>query len=102
PSVNHLLHHPFPTRRSSDLEIIHELRGILRRRTIGDVHAATRDCAADIAEVAEPFLADGMDVHGDALTLETSDRRARLFDQIRVDRKSTRLNSSHDQTSYAV
>src|SRR2546428_10153194 len=29
-------------------------------------------------------------------------RRRRLVEQLRADRKSTRLNSSHDQISYAV
>src|SRR2546428_6082783 len=36
------------------------------------------------------------------LVVETCDAMAGLNHQLRLDRKSTRLNSSHDQISYAV
>src|SRR5688572_32171297 len=64
--------HSFPTRRSSDLHL----------------HGAGR-------AVREP----GASGHGDALRTARRLRRARL---VVADRKSTRLNSSHSQISYAV
>src|SRR5206468_11170261 len=89
--------HSFPTRRSSDLVRIRMPRGELRagRRAAG---CALRGEAAD-------------ETDGETLTRQfcqcgSISRNSRVpSNEIRhvgQDRKSTRLNSSHDQISYAV
>src|SRR5205085_4150171 len=93
---SHRALHPFPTRRSSDLGAQPCLasareRGEVRRRSTADEH--TRG----IRRIAEPFL-EPVEHHD--LDLARSGRR---HPEHRVeDRKSTRLNSSHSQISYAV
>src|SRR5688572_32114873 len=72
--------HSFPTRRSSDLN---------RRQPVGD-----HERRAAAAQRAQAVLNLRL-----ALAVET--RRRFVEDQNR-DRKSTRLNSSHSQISYAV
>src|SRR5688572_30941668 len=79
--------HSFPTRRSSDLiQTILHLAEIRSARVIIEVHA-------DLGDARER-------VHYDHILL----CRFHHFgvDHIGVDRKSTRLNSSHSQISYAV
>src|SRR5206468_12789374 len=68
--------HSFPTRRSSDLKL-----------ALGD-HAEVL-CTLDSRDRALHFLHRG-------------DRFLRRGEGSEEDRKSTRLNSSHDQISYAV
>src|SRR5690606_41916904 len=76
--------HSFPTRRSSDL-----LEEELQRR--GAEHIDT------VAVFARPI--DGIAIEvPDGVTAEV----VRTLDQVREDRKSTRLNSSHVKISYAV
>src|SRR5206468_12169579 len=68
-------------RDGGDLRIA--LRNVRRKALVGDVELGDEEVeshGADLVEEAAPFLRT---------------RRA-------VDRKSTRLNSSHDQISYAV
>src|SRR5207245_11364827 len=70
--------HSFPTRRSSDLDACDQ------RCTLGRVEAGARDGAAE-----------------GRIRLEAGAGRRRAA-RLRVDRKSTRLNSSHGSISYAV
>src|SRR5438270_1344179 len=73
----------FPTRRSSDLGGKHA-----HAEAVDEQH----DCEYRIAEV-----------HGERLHVEEGRRRCDHPDGCkRPDRKSTRLNSSHSQISYAV
>src|SRR5206468_9626367 len=86
--------HSFPTRRSSDLD----------RIALGQIAAVTGDLgqrgqpAQDYALVVGPGGgAVVLAVPGDPVV----DQAGRA-DEASRDRKSTRLNSSHDQISYAV
>src|SRR5206468_12108725 len=92
--------HSFPTRRSSDLSATlhhHDVGGgaKLIRRPCGVVAARRQDepiggggpIDHDVGLAVAVIVARGGDVRTGAP---------------RVDRKSTRLNSSHDQISYAV
>src|SRR5687768_17874099 len=77
--------HSFPTRRSSDLELdVGDVLDRLRHRLGIDPERGERRAEARKA---------GVD--------RLRDRAARV-DRDRVDRKSTRLNSSHGYISYAV
>src|SRR5206468_5134458 len=93
---------PFPTRRSSDLNWMTErdrpaIHVQLRRVDLADRFAAAKLLAAELRRRHRPLARQHL-------------RRERLvdLDQAHVcklyprDRKSTRLNSSHDQISYAV
>src|SRR5687768_18596635 len=71
--------HSFPTRRSSDLEVVNRARGALHAAALAEV-------AARLFQVAG--------LHCFAALVEQGLRRG--------DRKSTRLNSSHGYSSYAV
>src|SRR5206468_6529820 len=82
--------HSFPTRRSSDLQ-----------------HVACFDFSADVdnarlVETAELHFSQVRNVARDFFRseLRIASNDVQLFDV--EDRKSTRLNSSHDQISYAV
>src|SRR5206468_12694475 len=96
-AIRHL--HSFPTRRSSDLS---EADGEAIGEWVFGCDVCQEVCPWNrkAARAREPALAPGspfpplealLDLDGDAF-------RARF----RGDRKSTRLNSSHDQISYAV
>src|SRR5438105_10303765 len=88
--AHHLDLHSFPTRRSSDLQLC----GVLAR--------AFRP-AVVLEEEAEPPRSAS--VAAVAVRTETAMRTCGgrpPFDQAFVDRKSTRLNSSHEWISYAV
>src|SRR5690606_41604512 len=85
--------HSFPTRRSSDLDGTIGLRGFLpapsqalghleQGREVGP-HMAGREAGHDHAPLVTPGIALGRE-------------------QTQLDRKSTRLNSSHVKISYAV
>src|SRR5206468_12868716 len=94
--------HPFPTRRSSDLET---LREDLVRANLGDsvgpLAALTITLQihgfAATAEVSPP--SPGAPAWSDSM-LTPAARDALAGPYRRGDRKSTRLNSSHDQSSY--
>src|SRR5206468_6240407 len=74
----HRILHSFPTRRSSDL---HDEKTAARRTDeCGTIHAAGGKHRQHVGEF------DGN----------------RVVVRVSIDRKSTRLNSSHDQISYAV
>src|SRR5206468_6267941 len=90
--------HSFPTRRSSDLhdptQQDEEVRVL-----------AAEHYAQQIKETADKLLQDKAS-RGDVKLLSVALRELRycfkVFAAYRKDRKSTRLNSSHDQISYAV
>src|SRR5690606_41938348 len=91
-AVSNRTPHSFPTRRSSDLA-----RGVVR---VG-LGKLTREI-----EIA---LVDGQRLrtaaHGDVLVADALERYRQIafpFVIARIDRKSTRLNSSHVKISYAV
>src|SRR5206468_10279905 len=87
--------HSFPTRRSSDLEKI--IADATYFPTIGNLKLNPQTGFADWNEdFPNPIDFYGILIAGDAI-LPTNNQN---FSQ--VDRKSTRLNSSHDQISYAV
>src|SRR5688572_31991585 len=77
--------HSFPTRRSSDLFLLLFFlrRGFLLRRRLGSLFGRSLGCCRSLP-IGLTRLADH------------SEHRTHL------DRKSTRLNSSHSQRSYAV
>src|SRR5206468_11892926 len=85
----------FPTRRSSDLPF--ELSGGMRQRVMIAI-AIANNPALLIAD--EPTTA--LDVTIQAQILELLKRLVDERNVGLIDRKSTRLNSSHDQISYAV
>src|SRR5205085_12392163 len=94
--------HSFPTRRSSDLngngDAARLERAAMRRavhaerKTAGDRQPRLRQRAPEGARV---FDAGGCRI------ARTHDRELRLREAGAGDRKSTRLNSSHSQISYA-
>src|SRR5207247_9262635 len=90
--------HPFPTRRSSDLR-----RGNLRSATGCDATFSANTLCLDNILVAHPYLegTDGiaLDRAGNIWNA-TNERNAVVV--VMRDRKSTRLNSSHEWISYAV
>src|SRR5690554_7194953 len=75
--------HSFPTRRSSDLDL-----GISKN-------------GWDIYAYYNRFRTDGFDLNKETPGLTSSAYRANTF-QTKIDRKSTRLNSSHVRISYAA
>src|SRR5205085_9099526 len=93
--------HSFPTRRSSDLG-----EGVLAlqpqdagdRLVLGQEVGELRDPAL----VAELLLAHLRTAQVADDQLQTGDDERRLLGPPEEDRKSTRLNSSHSQISYAV
>src|SRR5206468_12205515 len=92
-SGHHRLLHSFPTRRSSDLS------------TARDILASLRPCArrCDPVPTGVSLVPIAADLRGGEQPRHVAHRRAHdEFRGFREDRKSTRLNSSHDQISYAV
>src|SRR5206468_9775156 len=94
-SADHRDLHSFPTRRSSDLVVARSEAGRSDDLARGGIDRLTG--RADLRRVQRRGLRPLLGVPDIALTLRglAVDRRTR-------DRKSTRLNSSHDQISYAV
>src|SRR5206468_11490702 len=100
-SVLPFLRHSFPTRRSSDLQAVARGRFGMRARFDGVLRPGwcwlqSRFLLIGMAATSEPggtrvALTGGLRIPGRAALLPLG-----------VDRKSTRLNSSHDQISYAV
>src|SRR5206468_9642739 len=98
----HLPHlHSFPTRRSSDLQVnVESLRAHLGRRARlyeqrPPARRAQLDVVADEHVARTDADARGSDARIDQLRVD-------IGSIVAIDRKSTRLNSSHDQISYAV
>src|SRR5207247_3184453 len=87
--------HSFPTRRSSDL--LH-----FRRQHLAHVerHESDRDDRRDVPAVRGPSGANAIKPAGARMTFNNEERA--LFGRLAEDRKSTRLNSSHEWISYAV
>src|SRR5206468_12936949 len=86
--------HSFPTRRSSDLFNQAQKFGaeIMIPVTVKSLDCTRKDGAFSVA-------LDGCDpLHSRAVVVASGARYRRP----EIDRKSTRLNSSHDQISYAV
>src|SRR5206468_9982307 len=93
PHVAHLLPQPFPTRRSSDL--VHESSIKGERKTLVADSFIPAMMAAIYLIILLYFKAIGGYKPVHIVPVEEQARQEE-------DRKSTRLNSSHDQTSYAV
>src|SRR5206468_13114466 len=94
--------HSFPTRRSSDL-----LPELLSRLRIDGLQVAfQRPIERDVTGRHERSAPGGelllVAPHDLAVRGVPSDKGAHVSAGAREDRKSTRLNSSHDQISYAV
>src|SRR5690606_40764535 len=96
-SVDLLFRHSFPTRRSSDLNM-------------GVVLGPSRVCSLDVdhVEYCRQVFSDVLGINLDDLaaanpTLVGNPARFRIMFRLpEGDRKSTRLNSSHVKSSYAV
>src|SRR5690606_40612502 len=93
-SVAHRQLHSFPTRRSSDLGHLHRPAAAI---CLCDGHRIGEVVGPGIAAAAEAATGvEHVDLH--LLGLEPE----HPGDHVLVDRKSTRLNSSHVKISYAV
>src|SRR5206468_12276438 len=90
----------FPTRRSSDLHY-YPLRQIRDRRNANYTGGNKRQRRRYRRGNYIAFIPKGCGEHG---RTEGDDQSAQCYEEPRpcLDRKSTRLNSSHDQISYAV
>src|SRR5207244_9822090 len=94
--------HSFPTRRSSDLDEAIHSRGFKRlfsaarlktyRESFEQLEGNRQVCATTVALPQNLLLADRRDM----------DHIIEAVRKIQADRKSTRLNSSHQIISYAV
>src|SRR5690606_41723641 len=91
-------HHSFPTRRSSDLEAAEAALAEFEAG-IGQKHPAVVRLWRDAWEVFVPFLAFPAEIRR---VVYTTNMIESINYQLRKDRKSTRLNSSHVKISYAV
>src|SRR5207245_8982081 len=80
--------HPFPTRRSSDLH--------RRSGGGGQYHDGEGGLVSDEGVILESSIG------GQVQKAKSATRQAVGPDRIPLDRKSTRLNSSHGSISYAV
>src|SRR5206468_6176164 len=92
--------HSFPTRRSSDLAVI----AIVVVATVSYRALTARREGDELVNETEALLADTAQLLSLVKDAETGQRGYLLTGDARylADRKSTRLNSSHDQISYAV
>src|SRR5206468_10545887 len=102
PSGAHLYLHPFPTRRSSDLLIgtwdppccAAPVRAAPLCHSRDSQQGSDEECQAEVFQSLHRILLNG--IFHRHITRH-------LFHPLLIrDRKSTRLNSSHDQISYAV
>src|SRR5699024_12442247 len=91
-SVHHLHLHSFPTRRSSDLKT-YDYTGTVEEEKSEIIRQI--DISQETLDLVREGMAEVTDDEGTA---------AKTFADypIKVDRKSTRLNSSHVSISYAV
>src|SRR5207248_10814922 len=84
----------FPTRRSSDLAILHPADGSVHpARWVRRLAVQAVEAGVEIRERSHVESLD--DLEADQVVVER-------FDVASLDRKSTRLNSSHRTISYAV
>src|SRR5690606_41238130 len=93
------IHPPFPPRRSSDLVV--DVLVALARVGRGDGEAQLVELDDRLAELL-PSGADGRGQHLAARDGPATDEPAGDLPGVVLDRKSTRLNSSHVKISYAV
>src|SRR5699024_12095585 len=92
------IHHSFPTRRSSDLK---EHWVVLKMKTIsGDVQNNMEYTTIDFDEKLDESVFQ-LDLP-DEVAIESLDDLSDGYLEEEIDRKSTRLNSSHVSISYAV
>src|SRR5204862_7506529 len=89
---------PFPTRRSSDLHPLGPGRPPPPAHPRRDLTEQPERTGMETADRILTLLRRESVVSGEALSATTDSRRSR----VRIDRKSTRLNSSHVEISYAV
>src|SRR5206468_12686565 len=93
---------PFPTRRSSDLRLVRDVaRGIHAAHRSGLIHRDLKPgnilLAREETGEVHPYVVDfGLAMVQDEISLS----RTGMISGTPADRKSTRLNSSHDQISY--
>src|SRR5207247_6111923 len=102
PCASHALRSRFPTRRSSDLVTLDG--NAIHEHALAEVHEVRRSVLAD-AQAASPQQRFGRGERA-ALSVRAGDVDDRIL-AMRItqrveDRKSTRLNSSHEWISYAV
>src|SRR5205085_6738816 len=91
--------HSFPTRRSSDLGSAFDLAvGVIIGAAFGSI---VTSLVKDIVMPPISVLTGGLDFSNKFIVLKVGKSGTTSFTNI-ADRKSTRLNSSHSQTSYAV
>src|SRR5206468_5315607 len=94
-------HHPFPTRRSSDLDGKLETRGLGRPRPINAPPPLPAQPIAQHPVVTEPLHIYPGGKRADRCAQFILSRiilnHVELVPVFQPDRKSTRLNSSHDQ-----
>src|SRR5690606_41915916 len=90
---------PFPTRRSSDLVMLDQ------RERVDDIADRLGHLLAAVEHetVAEDALRQWQARrHQECRPIDRVETRNVLADHVQIDRKSTRLNSSHVKISYAV
>src|SRR5690606_41215328 len=93
-SPTHKSRHSFPTRRSSDL---HDFELIMR---LISLNMRAKPFATTVKKVVARSLCQSLS-HS-SLSLLVAARIPSIRSVLSLDRKSTRLNSSHVKTSYAV
>src|SRR5204863_8422622 len=94
--------HSFPTRRSSDLQVAVELSEVDRwARPTGASEESSAPPAAPEASAADVAAPDLTTRNGSAARVETELDPSECAVIANGDRKSTRLNSSHVEISYA-
>src|SRR5690606_39574950 len=93
----HVHLHSFPTRRSSDLDVAHAWAASPKRGSLGKTHIPFKVISngQEVEVLGTKFNISAYKENKQTYTTLTEGR-------VRVDRKSTRLNSSHVKISYAV
>src|SRR5207247_6355400 len=93
---------PFPTRRPSDLYLLprSEGGGLILATELMTTNSGIEACIRDRRLSQIPGLIQIG--HGDGMhTVDDSLIELLIAERINIDRKSTRLNSSHERTRYA-
>src|SRR5206468_5707792 len=98
----HTDRHPFLTRRSSDLTEGDKVTSrVIRDRLFKEAEGNVA-LSVEPAPNSDAYVVSGRGELQLAILIETMRREGFELGVSRPDRKSTRLNSSHDQISYAV
>src|SRR5206468_7162717 len=95
-------HHPFPTRRSSDLLSVKLCIYVARARNQVTYTVYVHGAACGARSVPAPARASASANGSNAKRPGATSQGGVTVRRPGEDRKSTRLNSSHDQSSYAV